>query len=97
MDHISFKRARAKANARAHTDGALCKRGNSERREMADSVSAVPLQRRLESCAASVGYGGKIRGLPKEAGSSEKAAHFLQWLCQQMIPANAFSQAELDR
>ena len=57
----------------------------------------VSLQRRLESCAASVGYRGRIRGLPKEAAGSEKAAQFLEWMCQQLVPANAFSQAELDR
>ena len=55
------------------------------------------IQQRLESCAASVGYAGSVRGLPKEATRNEKVARFLQWLCEQLVPAHAFSQSELDR
>ena len=61
------------------------------------AVAPAALQQRLEDCATNVGYRGRVRGLPKEATGDGKAAHFLQWLCEQLVPANAFSQSELDR
>ena len=61
------------------------------------AAGPASLQQRLESCAASVGYRGRVRALPKEATGDGKAAHFLQWLCGQLVPGNAFSQSELDK
>ncbi|CAI8026237.1 HAUS augmin-like complex subunit 3 [Geodia barretti] len=61
------------------------------------AAGPASLHQRLETCAANVGYRGRVRGLPKEASGGGKAAHFLQWLCGQLVPANAFSQSELDK
>ena len=64
--------------------------------EMAAS-SAISLQQRLESCAVSVGYTGRIRGVPKEALRNRKVVHFLQWAVDHVSASHTFTQAQLDK
>lgn len=61
-------------------------------REMAGS-----LPQRLEESAVSVGYTGRIRGVPREVLRNRKLLHFLQWAVECLEPANCLSQTQLEK
>ena len=60
-------------------------------------AASTSLQKRLERCAASVGYKGEIKKVPKEALSNRNVSRFLQWVVEQLIASNSLSQPELER
>ena len=61
------------------------------------ATSFQHVQECLQSCAASVGYRGKVRGVPKEAAGNVRVAHFLRWLAENAVSSNSLSQVELDK
>lgn len=62
-----------------------------------EKIMAGTLPQRLEDSAASVGYTGRIRGVPREVLRNRKLLHFLQWAVECLEPANCLSQTQLEK
>lgn len=72
--------------------------GNSNmERERRIIMAASSVRERLESCAISIGYTGKVKAIPREVASNTRVAGFLEWLCDRMVSGNAFSTSALER